>query len=213
MPGLEDELRAERARLLERLSSVPDFAQLQLVERLLASLGSSPDVGKDGAADGETVAISRNVDADPRDIAYRVLQESSSPMTIGALLRELTSRGAHIGGSIPRANLSTLLSRDDRFHSVGRDGWTLTTSVVPNDGALQQAASSLALRVRDDVDLWDSYINHKRHYAHGLPRDIDRLLLEISYSNLSRRLTEDEKHRAREFATERLDRIASGNSA
>lgn len=206
MTSFEDPLRmlrVQRERLLRDLAKV-DAAIAALDEDSDRIDCRTQQVASEKAEMGSSEGAP-TPPAELREMAHAILAERKEPVPTGELLSEIGARGGVVGGVNQRANLSTLLSRDGRFHSNGRDGWVLSLMIQPDQPSLDRAAKSLLLDVRDDAALYDGFALHKAKYAFGLPKDVDRRLLEIASYNLGRRLTENEKHDVRGIARKLLD--------
>ena len=133
-----DDLRAQLARLrTEKTRIDQNIRTLQSTLSYLDGLGHEPDQPS-GPADGQNDAS--RTEFEPRrplgrtrssqDAIFDVLS-NEAPLERGEILSRLQEMGVHIGGSNPVAGLSSRLSQDPRFRSIGGGQWGLTDSPVP----------------------------------------------------------------------------------
>lgn len=214
MSSILDYLEEQRTRVIERLREVQDYLELEKLDRLIADQKGQV-VGQDPSSSStqiETVCSPKEPrelysPLEIRDQVYRYLSQNGGPVPVGAILELLESKGVQIAGINPKANLSTLMSRDSRFHSNGRDGWVLAESIQPDDQALARAVQGTFHEVSFDPELLEEFNKHRSQYSYGLPHLIDRLLLERARRDLNRHLTDSEKHSARQKAREKLNNL------
>jgi hypothetical protein len=70
------------------------------------------------------------------DAAAAVLEDQGEPVPLVNLLELVRSKGAVVGGTDPSINLSSTLSKDDRFESIrfnGRRCWWLAGHRLPKN--------------------------------------------------------------------------------
>ena len=61
-------------------------------------------------------------------VAKEVLAGRTVPTPIQEIMQALAKRGVHVGGSVPRNSVSSIMSKSPDFTAHGRSGWTLANS-------------------------------------------------------------------------------------
>lgn len=128
-------LESEIADLERQIEATPTYAKLREAKRLLAmyrpseplqpkSRDTSQPAMRPAAASPSPLRVGSNREA-IITAAIECLRNRVLPMSTTAVLDVVQTRGVDVGGAIPRNNLSSILSRSDRFISHGRAGWTL----------------------------------------------------------------------------------------
>lgn len=138
----------ERA-LKERLMKLPEYRAWVMASNMVTALKSgNMDIQVLGT--GAALAIPRALDNSPPrklrlnlsrpsqgDAAEAVLKEAGRPMTTPEIVAGIRAKGAKVGGQDPLINVSSTLSRDDRFIAM-RHGqssvWTLARPTLDFGG-------------------------------------------------------------------------------
>jgi len=142
-PAIVDLLKA-RENIVARLQQSPDYRALVSLDGAIRQLRESVTiVAKDESETTPSAPPSAPLPASgtgpdkPTGVlagyshangAYKAFRDLKRPMTIAELVSTLAANGLVVGGSDPHVNLSSTLSKDDRFESVrwnGRRCWWL----------------------------------------------------------------------------------------
>jgi hypothetical protein len=217
--GIIAELETELAALRQRLEQTEIYKDIQALERVIRIKSvSQPSavVSQDSVPDAATVPSQplRAVEAVERagraesatSSAFKAavaqyLEGRTQPVSTKEIHDSLMSRGIFVPGDNPVNNLSAHLSRDDRFVSWGREGWTRSDVVTPLGAELRdvgvQFLEGLAGETQQNLRL------HVRS-AHGLPHELDKDLLTVARHRVGRHLLEEEKRELRKIVRELL---------
>lgn len=210
---LQDELKALRKQLEE----TEIYKNIQAVERVLSLLGHAAEtahVGKrthDGRTSygGKVTQINRPESATTAALkaaAEEFLRGKTVATTTREILEALISRGITVPGESPMNNLSAHLSRDSRFLSWGREGWTLAELIVVDGDELKQMASDYVSRLAEDTK--GELLEDVRRDPVEAPGEQERQLLQFARARLLRNLTDDEKRILRRAVMIILDDLA-----
>ena len=119
-------LTAEIADLERQLHSDPRYVKVHELKRVMALYVSTHDAPRKRTATPfglSPVCIwcgSSDLGRCQRDIGGR-----TEPTPTQEIMEALGERGVHVGGSVPRNSVSSVLSKSEDFISHGRSGWTL----------------------------------------------------------------------------------------
>lgn len=140
--ALED-AKALAAKLRAIHEAQPSYKAWQAAEGLVQQLSGSPSGLGDALGDlmlsgGSTteVRIRQRSRLTQTDAAALVLNEKAIPLPTPALLQLIEQKGSKVGGADPLVNLSSALSKDDRFDSVrwgGERRWWFRGKPMPHD--------------------------------------------------------------------------------
>jgi hypothetical protein len=146
-----DAMAALRAEIAARLEKNEDYRALKALDTALAELGHASSVAVSGrmfirARSFREVARAgaREQQISQADAAEKVMDRAGEPVPIAELVQKVREEGAQVGGSDPHINLSSTLSKDDRFRSVrygGRQAWWLRRRRYPGE-QMELAAQS-----------------------------------------------------------------------
>ena len=140
-PAIIDLLKA-RESIVTRLQQSVDYRALEKLDATIHELRETVSV----IASDDAVAVTAEAETESNTVpeadakgkalfgyshangAYRVFQAFKRPMPIAELVATLNANGLVIGGKEPTVNLSSSLSKDERFQSIrwnGRPCWWL----------------------------------------------------------------------------------------
>jgi hypothetical protein len=88
------------------------------------------------------------------------------------------------------------MSRDQRFLSLGREGWVLASSVTPATDQMRAVASQY-VEAKDDAFI--NQLNEDFNTLGETPAIVDREILHWARTNVGRNLIEIEKRELRRF--------------
>ena len=150
------QMRALRQAIEARLLETEDFRAYQALTRAISEMEAARpkqgDVFKQGApvrnafagiVDQRTAERLSQADA-----AAAALKQAGQPLHIADLLPLVRQWGATVAGNEPSVNLSSSLSRDNRFRSLrlsGRHFWWLANEAIPPEfgGSTEEEEASL----------------------------------------------------------------------
>jgi hypothetical protein len=126
-----------------RLRTNPDYIKLCALRRAIAAiagedepepdqiLSMTPSSSKRGQVSVDVSSLSQP------DAAHVLLQKVlAEPQLIANLVKALNAHGVRVGGTNPNINLSSILSKDDRFRSVRykeRKCWWIEGTPFPGE--------------------------------------------------------------------------------
>ena len=134
-----DGLMSLRLACLERLEANADWRALKTLDRAISELSGTPSyttyIPPDPSYKYQESLLSEWARKTPSkeralsqgDASALVLHEAGKPLPINIILPRVREKGAQVAGADPLTNLSSSLSRDERFVSVRIDGvahWT-----------------------------------------------------------------------------------------
>lgn len=201
-------LRREARDLEDRLEGNAEFKRWKLIQSLIHEYqrtSSSLQSRNNSRSMSQEISEDKNQyhNEGVREAAYDILRKLDGPLPIRDLMDEIISKGLRVGGSNPTANLSTQLSRDDRFASLGREGWTLEKNIKADEPTLDQMLDDLADHLLTDTEMASALSEHIEKKRLGIPGEVDGWLLRQSNQYFTRRLTDDEKIYLREQVRDR----------
>lgn len=128
-------LRELRNDLEKSLMTNPDFVALRGIERAIAEFDSSGSTVRAGnanaSAGGSTLRTAIRSQA---DAVWAILDNRGEPLPTSDLVRLVRAMGISVTGKA-EVNLSSALSKDDRFNSVRHKGkpcwWLAARAYIP----------------------------------------------------------------------------------
>ena len=133
-PAIADLLKA-RERIAERLSQNADFQALQALDTtigdLRATLARASSEAEDRTEEPEKPPL---VGYSQAEGAHIIIRSFRRPFTVGELVESLSRYGIQVGGKDKSVNLSSTLSKDERFESIryeGRACWWIKGLPMP----------------------------------------------------------------------------------
>ncbi|WP_131675416.1 hypothetical protein [Paracoccus marinus] len=199
---LEIEL-AEIEKKLSDLDLYQDYKALKRIIRRLRSrddderpLGSRDDderlLGRDEAMPMTSTAGNP---ATMKNAVVEVLKGRASPMATKDIYDWISDHGVEVPGENPTNNLSAHMSRDPRFLSWGRAGWTLTSAIDPDLTEVQGIAADFLASLDDEAR---QPLLHSISEGRGLTSELDGELLRFARQRMGRHLVNEEKRSLRE---------------
>lgn len=211
---LAQKLHDELKTLRKQLEETEIYKNIQAVERVLSLLGHTAEAVYDGKRthDGRTAygskatQINRPESATTTALkaaAEEFLRGKTVATTTREILEALNSKGITVPGESPMNNLSAHLSRDSRFLSWGREGWTLAELVVADVDELKRMARDYVSGLAEDTKV--ELLDDVRRDPVEAPGEQERQLLQFARARLLRNLTDDEKRMLRRAVINFLD--------
>jgi hypothetical protein len=154
-------LDAEIAELERQLEASPTFVKLRQLRDVRALYVTSGEASDRPTASVAVLATRRdNRSPHKKEEILRAaenrLEGRTAPTPTAELYARLTEAGIEIPGEKPRNYLSALLSRNDRFKSHGRAGWTLVPGATNNsNGASHEPAPSPSFESGSDREPYE----------------------------------------------------------
>ena len=121
---LEQEI-ADQEDFIKRLEKYEEQASAPTVT-LPVVLPTTKANGTAFTLESATLAVMTLADA-----AETILKAAPNPLILDELLAEMERRGRHVGGGDPKANLSSVLSRNAQFEFQKGRGWRLKQNAPP----------------------------------------------------------------------------------
>ncbi len=98
-------------RFRKKVLASPEYQAFKAMEEALAKVRAAQGIPPSKAASADDRPTSQG------EAAYIAIKSEGLPLSIAELLERLAVMGVKVGGANPRINLSSTLSRDDRFTS------------------------------------------------------------------------------------------------
>ena len=124
-------MRALRDSLRRKLEESEEYRALVALEEAIAKV-----VKPLPAASAPKHGVEERRPTSQAEAAWLALQNAGKPLTIAELIKELSEAGVTVGGANPKINLSSTLSRDERFVSMKWNNsacWWLADRQPPED--------------------------------------------------------------------------------
>lgn len=126
-------MKALAERFRQNIEQSDDYRAMKALEDAIAKMSEpSPNVST------TTFAVGTSGPRPPRttqsEAAYIAIRTEGKPLSIAELLQQLEAVGVKVGGTNPKVNLSSTLSRDERFVPVywgGAPRWWLQEEYPP----------------------------------------------------------------------------------
>ena len=126
-----------RQKLEARLHNNPDYIAMQELDQVISRLGGSSSFTQhvEKAATSEIRPSVRAAKVDQRDASIAAIKARGTPMSTDELIPAVEDAGCKLSGK-KNINLSSALSRDERFVSVSWRGrkWWLKGLPLPSEG-------------------------------------------------------------------------------
>lgn len=190
-------LESQLASLKSELEATELYQNIKALERVISinreegSTEASADSGEHSNRGGRG---SSAVLTEMKDAALEFLEGLVNPVSTREILDQLNAHGINVPGENPANNLSAHMSRDSRFISWGRQGWTAADIVVADIPAMQDVAIELAANIpTHELD----QIYAKLDAQGSIPNDIDSELLRRARDKLGRHLIDSERQALR----------------
>lgn len=130
------QLQREIAALEAELANDPRFLKLEKLREVLAlynerethSDDRAKNADRSDAPSGPPVRTPTPNRLQAESLSAQLLEGRDRPTPTREIYDYLLAHGVEIGGKQPTSNLSAILSKNDKFKSVGRSGWLLVYS-------------------------------------------------------------------------------------
>ena len=187
-PSTISDIQAEIHRLQEQKLRIDNDIQalettLQYFEGLERIQHSGPKQSSGAGPDPSQIHSSEH---DARDAIFEILSKER-PLHRNEILSRLSDMGIHTGGRSPVANLSSRLSHDHRFRSLGGGVWDLV------DGEAVPSSSSESLRDVIHEILSDEHPLHRREVHARLAERGVRVAGQDPVNNVGAHLSLDDR--------------------
>jgi len=140
------QFEALKANFVARLRSNPDYIAIQEIDRSIQRLAEIPSdsithqTATNFAVDNIVARVSPTAKVKQGEASYNAIANAGIPLSIEELVPAVERAGAKLTGN-KNVNLSSSLSRDDRFISVkwrGANKWWIVGRKLPDESPLLQ---------------------------------------------------------------------------
>lgn len=202
-------LMEELAILKEKLEATDIYKEIQVVERMIARRQSQGDGSETANNNVVSPAMPRSLKplASPVSLiksrVAAMLEGVDHPIATKEIFARLVDGGVIVPGDSPQSNLSAHLSRDETFTSWGRSGWTLASTIVPEEELISSIVDRyISSSDAESIQIWYN------DWARSGDAPPDQIVAEISNElkkSLGRNLIASEIKLIAEFLREFIE--------
>lgn len=189
-------LEAELTEIEKKLSELELYQDYKALERIIKRLRSRNEDGRSPSSeDPAHMSAAAGNPAAMKNAVAEVLKDRTSPLSTKEIYDLISGRGVEVPGENPTNNLSAHMSRDSRFLSWGRAGWTLTSAIDADLAEMQHIGADFVASLDDEAR--DALLYNMLE-GNGLPSEFDGELLRFARQRMGRHLVGEEKRTLRE---------------
>jgi hypothetical protein len=190
------QLLNELSLLRKKLEETDIFKDIQALERVIRLRGGNIPPETQVSKSVTKVVPSAvplqeiSTTAAMKDAVRDFLSDKNSPVSTKEIYDSISQMGVYVPGENPTNNLSAHLSRDPRFLSWGREGWTLASLISPLGTEIDEIARDFVGSMGADTK---EELRASLQESSDIPQEIDREMLRYARNFVGRHLTETEK--------------------